>query len=587
MRLEGQGVSIAAAVTNESIRLAKIYQAAADLLNKPSTVLDAKEILTETFSRLADQDIIKHKATASQKVLELAKEAFIKRNPAAIEAFKKAFLTDIALEAQNAADAANTVALYSQLFDQIVDQIFITLESANITPQTVPYVIFSAPLLRFMMPRLITSEVFTVVPMKMPNIAIYFLKFYQDGVEKAYPLASYLKLNNAGQLESEGGLAGYGTNPGGAFKFSNANTAISPAVPVSGSNVSFSFNLVDALKEVGLVPATVTTAPILVGSVAVSTVTVSDGTNTAEIVINGSANEQGVIYGSGVGTVGGTTVTVTVSGRIDYTSGNTEINVRVSGIANPTIIDVAMSGNITYELRNPARTVSARFERVYIGENRIEETLIASPEFLYDAKTMFDIDLQAEIISVLGTLLAVNTDAFMLAKIYNTMITAGSPSAVVSSVAPPTFAYGTTKWWYEGAFIPAIFKLEAELRRYTPTLDVKPYLIMNPVDASYVRSADKFTAKMEADGSKIVLSRKISGTIDNTIDILITPLLPQGVNIMILKSLNPLFATAIYAPYVTLFAPYPANTTGPALTGIHRFGAHVLHPQAMGAFIVT
>jgi hypothetical protein len=36
-----------------------------------------------------------------------------------------------------------------------------------------------------------------------------------------------------------------------------------------------------------------------------------------------------------------------------------------------------------------------------------------------------------------------------------------------------------------------------------------------------------------------------------------------------------------------MFAPYPANTTGPALTGIHRFGAQILHPQAFGAFIVT
>jgi hypothetical protein len=44
----------------------------------------------------------------------------------------------------------------------------------------------------------------------------------------------------------------------------------------------------------------------------------------------------------------------------------------------------------------------------------------------------------------------------------------------------------------------------------------------------------------------------------------------KGTNIMLLKSLNPLFATAVYAPYL-------ANSTGLALTGI----------QAIGAFIVT
>ena len=589
MILEGNGTNIAAAVTTESIKLGRIYKAADELLSKPSAMQDAKEILTETFSRLADQDIVKNKATASQRILDLAKKAFIQKDREAIKAFKQAFITDIALESSNAIEAANNVAIYSQLYDQIIDNIMISLESSNITPQTVPYVLFSAPLLRFMMPRLITSEVFTTVPMKVPNMAIYFLKFYQDNLNNPYPFASYLKLNNnTGQLESDGGIAGYGTNPGGSFKYSDAGNTISPKVPAKADTpVAFKLNVVDTLKYLGLVPSNVTTAPVLTGSVSILTVTVSDGTNSAVINVNGRANEQGTVYGSGVGTVGGNTVTVTVSGRVDYVSGNAQIVVQVSGLANATIEDVQMSGNITYELRNPARTVNAKFERIDIGENRIEETLIASPEFLYDSKMMFDIDLQAEIISVLGTLLAVNTDAFMLAKAYNTMITAGSPSAVVSSVAPPTFAYGTTKWWYEGAFIPAIFKLEAELRKYTPSLDVKPYLIMNPVDASYVRSADKFTAKMENDGGKITLSRRVSGTIDNTVDILVTPLLPQGVNIMLLKSLNPLFATAVYAPYVTMFAPYPANSTGPALTGIHRFGAQILHPQAFGAFIVT
>ncbi len=571
MRLIGDSNKIAAITNQESLRLARVYKVAEEMLNKKSTVTEAKDIFVETFSRMADQDIIKHKATATQKIYDLAVRAFVHRDEKAKEALKTAFVTEMAMNMDNEVDAVNTYNLYSQLFDQVFDQMQLSLEGANIAPQTIPYILFSAPLLRFMMPRLVSNEIFTVMPMKGPSVAMYFLKYYQDQGNLPYPFASYLQ-NQNGQLVPGSGLGGYGTNPGGTMSLYQAGVISN----TTASTTTVSFNVVSALKAVNLVPASITQADLAMGSVIVSAVNVS-GT---VVNVNARASEAGIIYGSGVS--GG--VSAIVSGRVDFVTGNAQLQITVTG---GTIYDVLMGARITYEYRNPARTVNLKFERFEIDENRIEETLIASPEFLYDSKVLFDIDLQAEIIGILGTLMAVNTDSFLLMKLFNTLVSTGSPAIQVSAQAPSNFLLGTTKWWYEGAFLPAIFELEAALRYNTPSLDVKPYLVMNPIDASFIRSTDKYTAKLSDNEQKMQLGKVVQGTVDGVIDILVTPLLPQGTNIMVLKSTNPMFATAVYAPYVTLFMPYPANTIGPALTGTHRFGAVIPLPRSIGAFTVT
>lgn len=554
--------AVLAAKNQISKKLHKIYDAVQYV--SASDINDTKAILTETYNRLAVENAQPSELKA-ETLYRLFGEAAT-GNKKAQEAIRSAFLADIASEYKNdPIKAENMITLFNTLYDNLFE--VTRLETANITGQFIPYTMYAAPLLRFMIPKLVATDLFTVSPMKGPLARLYFMKYYQEGTNTPYPFSAFLsKNNNTNLLEPGDAFSLYGTSPGGTVR-----------IELNGST-SATVDLIGALKADNLIPTEVTNAPIQRGSFNIPSIVVRDGANERVVPVSGTLSaDQGVFYYS-------STDGFTVSGRVNFSNGQLQITVN-----DTDVIAVNVSARISFEVRNPARKVKLEAAEYDIKEHRIEETLLMSPEFLHDVKMLFDVDLQSEMVSILSSLIALNTDAYLLMNLYNTakaMNAGAGLEETVSSTVPGGAVFPTPKMWYEGTFIPAIFRLEGKLRKETPSYDVEPVLVMNTVDAQYVRSVDKYTADV-SEPSSVFLARRVNGTLDNVIKIVTTPILPQGVNLMVLKSANPLFATAVYAPYVTQLIPYPANTIGPAMTAVHRFGVVIPWTKAIGILNVT
>lgn len=559
MRIVNSKTGNAAVITaanHISKKLSKIYTVVENAT--ANNVSDIKAVIKEAYSRIATENAAPSELK-SETIYRIFGEA-AKGNKQAQEAIRSAFIADIALDYKNdPIKAENMVALMNSLFNNLFD--VTKLETANITGQFIPYTMYAAPLLRFMIPKLIATDLFTVTPMKGPLAKLYFMKMYQEGSTNPYPFAAFLNVDNDGNLVAGDALAGYGTNPGGV---------VSINIPANSTQVSD--NLVDVLKANNLVPATLQ-GPIQRGSFDIVGIVVNNQVLPVTATIDPAKGTFIATHNSGY----------TVSGRVDYATGDITILVNSNDI---TAVNV--SARVTYEVRDPARKIKLEAADYDIREQRIEETLLMSPEFLHDVKMLFDVDLQSEMVSILSSLIALNTDAYLLMNLYNTAKAMNDTSLTVtaSATVPGGAVFPTPKMWYEGEFIPKIFKLEGTLRKNTPSYDVEPILVMNTIDAQYVRSVDKYTADV-SDSNTVFLAKRVNGTLDNVIKIITTPILPKGVNLMVLKSNNPLFATAVYAPYVTQLIPYPANTIGPAMTAVHRFGTIVPWSKAIGIFKVT
>lgn len=559
MRLVGSTNSDKAVIAYSSTlsnRMNKLYSLAMEIANS-----DASNIKTviENFQRKLYVENREPGELQSETLYRLFGEAAI-GNSKAKQAIKTAFITDILDEYKNdPIKAENMANLYDTLFDNLFETI--KLETANVTGQFIPYTMYAAPLLRFMIPKLIATDLFTISPMKGPVARLYFLKYYQEDGTTPYPFAAFLEKQN-NQLVPGESLTQYGTQPGGNL-----------TLQFTGNTITV--NLVSELKNANLIPPTVDNAPIQRGSFTVVSIVVQG--QAQPVPVTGTVDPTtGIFYFSDA-------TGLSVSGQINYANGQVTISRNDAAVTG-----VVISARIAYEYRNPARKVRLRADEYDLKEQRIEETILMSPEFLHDVKMLFDVDLQSEIVAILSSLIALNTDAFLLMHLYNTAVNINPPylSETVQANPPQNVVFPTPKIWYEGTFIPAIFRLEGKLRKETPSYDVEPVLVMNTIDAQYVRSTDKYSADV-SDMSSVLLARRVNGTLDNVMKIVTTPILPEGVNLMILKSNNPLFATAVYAPYVTQIIPYPASTIGPAMTAVHRFAVVIPWTKSIGIFNVV
>ena len=555
----------------QSAILSNAYKLASELIHKQKNQQEIKEFITEAYSRILEKDFSKVAITGPAEIFEIAKKALLEGDENAKRAVIEAFALAYALDTDDKEEQVNRVQYARQILENIFDTIKLENVGATTTGQYIPYLLLSAPILRFMMPQMISAEILTTFPMKSPASVLYFLRYRQGNDTRSYPFSAYLTETAAGgKLRPVSSLNNYGTFGG---------TVNIVASPITDNTAVHTANIIDTLRTAGLIPAT-GEFELQMGSVRIVSVKV-DRTVGGPVVIpvNAVPSETGVFYGSG--SVGSDSVTV--SGRVNYRTGEITIQIAASVANFSAIAEVNVEARVSYEQRVPARDVKLRFERFDIKEERVDETVIATPEFLYDAKVLFDVDIQAEIVSIISTLLALNTDAFILARLYNESVDANSPVVEVDTdpAVVRSFILGP-KGYYEAHLVPAIFELEARLRYNTPGFETKPYLIMNTVDAALLKSVDKYSAQTENYNTRIYLSRRVNGTLSNAMDVIATPLLPSGHNLMVLKSENPMLAIGVYAPYVTLFVPYPATAAGPAMTGIHRFGVLVPLPQSIG-----
>lgn len=530
---------------------------------------DIKDLVTEASSRVLDADVKKKVRTAPEELYQIARASL--EDAKARKALKSAFLKTVLSEARTEAERKTVLETYSILFNNVFTGLAQESYSAQLSTDIKPYIMLSLPLLKVFFPRTVLKKVATTVPVNMPSVAMYFIKFMSEFAGQTYaePHDSFLTVDSGGNLQISptlGGLGAWETHP------------VRIDLPLNPTNI------VAELKSRGVLSSAIPDDVRLQrGSVKIVTVGLDDGTNTSEVPVDIVIDEAGYIGGS-VSVPDpsnpGNTYLVYITGQIDFRN-NTMFIQPVQVPAGYTAY-VKLTARISLETRNVVQELKVDFQRIDFQMQRVEKTIKFTPEFAYDAKALFNIDIQTELLTVLATLLAVNTDAIGLLQMYQSVRQLASQNIETVDVSPAALSAYLLgpKYYYEAYIIPALNRLIGRLYARTVISDADVALVCHPEDAAYFKSMNNYESVVQHLGDSMV-GVKV-GQLNKEISVYDTPVMPAGHVLVALVPKQTMAAVTVYAPYVTLFMPYPQITAGPAFTGVHRFGFRVVRPEGLG-----
>ena len=534
---------------------------------------DIKELVTETYSEILDKDIRKAVVTHPELLYDFARKVFVEKNPKAIQKLVRGVIGSVAEEHKGNPDYAVLEGdFYMKMLENMFEGIKMEASTGQLSADIVPYIMLSVPLLRVFFPRTVLKKVTTTVPVNIPNIAMYFIRFLTQFEGQTYtePYGSYLQENNNEVDVSPilRPLGSWQTNP------------VKLDLPVGPQNV------IHILKQAGVISDSISDdTPLQKGSVKIIAIGLRDETNNqeAETPVDIVVDELGHLRGSAQVPDPAdptNTITVHVTGSIDFKTN--EIVISSANVPSGKVAYVKLVARISLELRDNVQEVQIEFDRIDFHMNRIEKTIKFSPEFAYDAKALFNIDVQTELLTILATILAVNTDAQGLFEMIQAVKQAAPQNIETVDVSDATVsAYMLgPKYYYEAYIIPKLNALIGRMVAQTAITDAEFGLVCHPEDAAFFKSMNNYEAVVQHLGDSMAGAKV--GQINKEVNVWDTPVVPKGHALLALIPRQSMAAIAVYAPYVTLFVPYPVANIGPAFTGIHRFGFRVVRPQGLG-----
>jgi len=404
-----------------------------------------------------------------------------------------------------------------------------------------PYESLALPLLRVFFPKTIAKELVTVIPMDKPEIVRGFVratfKRWNDSTEYAAP--------------------------------SNTDVSSGPkvGVPVAATaTVPSTFNVL-SVASLTSDSAHVEKDFMITG--------VTDATGTIEVAITPTVDGE---FSANVTTAGGASDTIT--GRIDFFSGRVDIagvNAAVTGINYQATI--SLEENII----NPRVKFSIDKLRLYAKDRQISTEWTVQME--QDIKALFNVDIQAELVSVIGQQIVLDIDR----EIVNSLIFAcerlagANHQATFDKTPPSSFTWGP-KMWMENV-LPTLNELSATV--YTDTnMAAANVLACNPLDATIFESLQEFryTGKSDVDGD---LGYESATVANGKWRILVSSVVPQGKTVAVYKPVEEIRAVYIFAPYVpAVLSPYPLGPV-PSLTVLSRYGTQLIRPQGISVLNIT
>jgi hypothetical protein len=407
-----------------------------------------------------------------------------------------------------------------------------------------PYETLALPLLRVFFPKTIAKELVTVIPMDKPEIVRGFVR------------ATFKRWNDTTEYAAP----------------SNTDVSNGPSVTVplaSAVNLSSGGATFNVLTEAGLTAdsAHVQKDFIITGVV--------DATSEATVSITPTVDGE---FSADVTTYAGATDTIT--GRIDYYTGKVDI-ASVTGAV--TGITYTASISLEENVINPRVKFAIDKLRLYAKDRQISTEWTVQME--QDIKALFNVDIQAELVSVIGQQIVLDIDR----EIVNSLIFAcerlagSNHSATFDKTPPSTFSWGP-KMWMENV-LPTLNELSARI--YTDTnMAAGNVLACNPLDATIFESLQEFryTGKSDVDGD---LGYESATVANGKWRILVSSVVPQGKVLNVYKPVEEIRAVYIFAPYVpAVLSPYPLGPI-PSLTVLSRYGTQLIRPQGISVLNVT
>lgn len=409
-----------------------------------------------------------------------------------------------------------------------------------------PYETLALPLLRVYFPKTIAKELVTVIPMNKPEIVRGFVKatFKRFGDAKSYQAPSYTDISGGPSV----------------------TVPLTEAVDVGTTDI---LALAGVNPEIAHIEKT-----FLITGV------VLDGEN---VPVNVSPTVDGTIAASISSTTGKTD---TLTGRINYLTGVLEV-ASVGGL----ISKVAFSATLSLEENtiNPRTQFSIEKMRLVAKDRQISSEWTVQMQ--QDIKALFDVDLQSELVSVMGQQIVLDIDR----EIVNSLLFTcerlnGATHNKTFDINPGSYKSGSAvgyawgpKQWMENV-LPVINKLSAAV--YTDTnIQTCNVIAANPLDATIFESLQeyKYNGSSSEDGD---LGYESATVANGKYKVLISSVVPQGKMIMTYKPAEDVKAVWVHSPYVPcVMTPYPLGNT-PTCTLLSRYGNQLLRPQGISVLSV-
>ena len=444
-------------------------------------------------------------------------------------------------------------ALAEGLSDSSKDVFMMLAESTRIALmensmfQLNPYETLTLPILRVFYPKLIAKELVNVMPIDKPDVVRGFIKaYFRHASDPAHTYPHQFPSVNSDISKGPGVTV---TAPGEATVPGTENifAQIGGGLTQDTAHIEKDFRIIRVEDSTG---------------------------NTLDVNIiadvDGNFSFSATICG----------VTDVVSGHINYETGSFTI----SSIAS-NVIKVYYVAYASLEENRINPTVRFEIEKIRLTtvDRRISAEWTINME--QDAKALFDVQLQAELVNIIGEQIALDIDR----EIVNALISTNAAMNPASHTAtfdlnPVTgYAWGR-KMWYEN-IIPVLNTLSAQVYN-SCLMGAANTLACNPLDAAVFESLNTFEYNGNSvDGGEVgYRSATVAGGKWN---ILVSSIVPQGKVITKYRSDDLARAAYVYAPYVpALLTPYPLGPI-PSLTIMSRYSTKVIRNLAIAVLNIV
>lgn len=410
----------------------------------------------------------------------------------------------------------------------------------NSMMQLNPYETLALPLLRVFYPKTVAKELVTVIPMDKPEIIRGFVRatFNRYGDANNYSAPSYTDISSGPSI----------------------GVPVAAAAAVGATT--------DILNMAGL------TSDVAHIEKTFRMTSVTDGVETLSVEVEPTVDGE---FSFSVDFAAGSDV---LTGSIDYLTGLLNV-ASVTGTA--TSVGFTATVSLEENTINPRVTFNIDKLRLVAKDRQISTEW--SIQFEQDIKALFNVNTQAELVSVIGQQIVLDIDREIVnSLIYAAENLAGASHVDTFSKTPPvTFTWGP-KQWLENV-IPTLNTLSAQVYNDT-NISAANVMACNPLDAAIFESLQEFryTGTSSEDGDMGYESATVA---NGKWKILVSNVVPQGKSLLIYKPNDEVRSTFIFAPYVpAVLTPYPLGNK-PSLTVLSRYGSQLIRPNGIAVLNIT
>lgn len=463
--------------------------------------------------------------------------------------FRQMLIDDVAFETYKKELSEGLEADTKKVFSEMVDNTRVAILESNNMMQFNPYETLHIPLLRKFFPRLIAKQLVHLIPMDQPDIVRYFItgKFKKYG-QSTYPANQTFPSTTVDISRGPSyGVSATATSARGANPGATVNILTLMGLDTSNAHIEKDF--------------------VING--------VADSTGSTSVTIRPDVDGN---FSEAVTTLG--SLADTISGNIDFETG---IFSWSSTTGNVVSVTYQAYASLEENQLNP--TIRFELEKVRITSVLRQIQGEWTLPFQQDTKNLFNIDIQTQIVNMIGEQIALDIDREIITALFNENSSRNpSTHSDTFDLTPPTTYDGNQV----DHFRDIIYKLNTLSAQVydTSQMGAANIIACNPLTAAVLESINSFKYLGDSvSGGDLGYQQATLG--GGKWRVLVSSIVPDNKLLLVYRSNDPQRAVYAYCPYIpAMLHPYPFGSV-PTVTVMSRYGTKSLRPEGIAVLTTT